>query len=757
MSSLELLAPAGSIDILKKAVDCGADAVYCGLSGEHNARGNAINLTLGELEEGIDYAHLRNAKVYLTCNTLLSDSEIDSYLPTLAECARIGIDAYIIQDLGLLRLVNEYIGIPVNASTQMNVFGTSEYGALKDLGVRRIVLPRELSMSEIAARAEIAGSYCIETEVFCHGAVCICQSGLCLYSAMNRSGTRSGNRGLCAQPCREEYKLKYNDELIRKGHLLSPKDRDISAYIKNLIDAGVASVKIEGRMRDADYVGNTVSLYRSLIDACYEGYNTDRTVADAYNGLLINFNRGGSFTSQNMSGKKDPDLMSGEFPGKYGLKIGRIMDTSSFEGILSVKCLENVVLPKAGDVLSIRSSDKEVCSFPLGKINDNGRNLDIKGLHPDTIKKVIPGMDVFLMSHKFDGSVARRSVLDMKLSADNNELTLSGSVTILDTLIRAEVSADLDLEYDNELASDRINTQLSKLGSTPFVAGDIDIVGSVRCPVSLINSLRRDLCEIMDIKIRETFKRDLPDMDISDDMSHAQRSDHKLYTMFTYTYLKGTASIIKPGADYYQIPVAELISDQLRREVVDAVERCGGKLIVQLPGLIHDAEKPRYERVISALKDKCYAVTSSEKLSSSKLGGHKFLSPEGNVYNLISYKQIKDDFAAVSLSLELTPQDTINIVSSCESPSAVIVQNEGPVIWMQSDFCPVGRNAAGCSMCKNKRIFELIQNNNEIRYVVTDPTQCSSKILGPAKNLWTDGDIAMLNSYTDVIVNHTFI
>ncbi|MBO4459489.1 MAG: U32 family peptidase [Clostridiales bacterium] len=757
MARLELLAPAGSLDILKKAVDCGADAVYCGLSGEYNARGNAINFTISELEDGIDYAHLKNSKVYLTCNTLLSDSEIDSYLPVLAECGQIGIDAFIIQDLGLLRLVNDYIGIPVNASTQMNVFGTSEYGALKEYGIRRIVLPRELTMSEIAERARIAESYGLETEVFCHGAVCICQSGLCLYSAMNRSGTRSGNRGLCAQPCREEYKLKYNDELIRKGHLLSPKDRDISGYIKDLIDAGVASVKIEGRMRDADYVGNTVSLYRSLIDACYEGYNTDKTAADAYNGLLINFNRGGSFTSQNMSGTKDPDILSGEFPGKYGLKIGRIMDTSSFEGIISVKCLENIVMPKAGDVLSIRSADIEVCSFPLGKINDNGRNLDIKGLHPDTIKKVKPGMDVFLMSHKFEGSSVRRSVLDMKLCAGEGKMTLSGSVNVLDKTVQSSLTSDLDMGYDNSLPEDRIKTQLAKLGSTPFSAGDIVISGDIRCPVSLINSMRRDLCDSLEDKIKTSFRRDIADIDMTDDMSHAARSAHKLYTMYTYTYLKGSASIIRPGADYYQIPVTEIISDQIRREVLEAVDKCGGKLIVQLPGLIHDEQKVRYDRVITSLKDKCYAVSTSEKLSSAKFNAKKILSPEGNVYNSISYKSIKDDFEAISLSLELSPIDVINIVSSTEDPSAVIVQKEGPVIWMQSDFCPVGRNASGCNICKNKRIFELVQSNNEVRYVVTDPTQCSSRIFGPAKNLWTDNDISQLNSYADVIINHTFI
>ena len=757
MASLELLAPAGSIDILKKAVDCGADAVYCGLAGEHNARGNAVNLTIEELKEALDYAHVRSSKIYLTCNTLLSDEEIASYMPVLAECAALGVDAFIIQDLGLLSSVHKYIDIPVNASTQMNVFGTGEYKALKDLGVRRVVLPRELTMEEIAARTSAAEDTGLETEVFCHGAVCICQSGLCLYSAMNRSGTRSGNRGLCAQPCREEYTLKYDGNIVRKGHLISPKDRDISGYIKDLIDCGVASVKIEGRMRDAEYVANTVSLYRRLIDAAEAGYNTDKVRQAAYNGLLINFNRGGSFTAQNMSGKKDPDLLSGEYPGKYGLKIGRVMDTSSFEGIISIRYDDKSVKPSAGDVLSVRDGGTQVCSFPAGKVIDNGKDLDIKGLHPDTIKKVRPGFDVFLMSHGFEDNTHRKTPVDMYLCESDGVLILTAEATVLSQDITVTVSETAPSDYDNALSEDRIRQQLGKLGSTPFAAGDIDIQSEIFCPVSLINSLRRELCENLENEITRSFERDISYEDPDEFFYRAVRSEHKIFTMFTYTHLKGSASVIKEGADYYQIPAAELINDSLRREVVDKISGLGGKLVLQLPGLIHDAQKERYDRVINSLKDKCYAITSSEKLASSRYGSKIFLGPEGNIYNSITYNAVKDRFAAVSLSLELTPDEVTDIVSSSENPCVVIVQQDGPVTWMQSDFCPVGRNAEGCSMCKNKRVYELIQNNNEIRYVVTDPTQCSSSIMGPAKNLWSDNDIARLAGYTDVIVNRTFI
>ena len=757
MSLLELLAPAGSIDILKKAVDCGADAVYCGLSGEHNARGNAVNLTISELKEGIDYAHLRNSKVYLTCNTLLSDDEIEGYIPVLTACAELGIDAFIIQDIGLLKIVCDHIGIPVNASTQMNVFGTSEYEKLKELGVKRIVLPRELSMAEIGKRTLAARDLGLETEVFCHGAVCICQSGLCLYSAMNRSGTRSGNRGLCAQPCREEYKLAYEGKVIRKGHLLSPKDRDISAYIKDLTDAGVASVKIEGRMRDADYVANTVSLYRRLIDETAAGYDTKDMQEEAYNGLLINFNRGGSFTSQNMSGSKDPDLLSGEFPGKYGLRIGRVTDTSSFEGIISTKLLDKTVMPSPGDVLSIRSDDVQVCSFPAGKILDKGSNLDIKGLHPDTIKKIKTGMDIFLMSHKFENVSVRKTSVDLLLMTEGRSVVLKGEARISDNLISTSVSADLPEGYDNILEHERIITQLAKLGSTPFSAGLVNVSGDIRCPVSLINSLRRDLCASLEEKITISFERSIDQDSVDLSLPYVSSGIYKVFKMFTYTHFKAAASVIKAGADYYQIPVTELISDERRKEITDIIDSYGGKLIVRMPGLIHDEQKVRYDRVLAALKDKCYAVTVSEKLASFPDHSNRFLSAEGNVYNSVSYDMVRSSFEAISFSHELDPNEIIDIVSSRDHSSKIIVQKDGPVIWMQSDFCPVGRNAPGCNMCKNKRVYELVQNNNEIRYVVTDPTQCSCRIYGPAKNGWNDGDIEKLSHYAEVIVNYTFI
>ena len=200
MERIELLAPAGNLRILKAAVDAGADAVYCGLT-VFNARINAENFTLGQFEEGVDYAHARSSRVYLTVNTLVSDSEREDLCEVVAKACEAGADGLIVQDIAVLKMLRQaFPDVRINASTQMNIYSRDEFKELARLGVNRVVLPRELSMDEISSRVHLAARYGIDCEVFAHGAVCVCASGLCLFSAMNKGGTRSGNRGTCAQP-----------------------------------------------------------------------------------------------------------------------------------------------------------------------------------------------------------------------------------------------------------------------------------------------------------------------------------------------------------------------------------------------------------------------------------------------------------------------------------------------------------------------------------------------------------------------------
>ena len=254
---IELLSPAGSIDALRAAVQCGANAVYLGL-GALNARSNAKNFTPDELREAVKFCHIRGVQVHLTLNTLTSDRELDTAAKLLRTAVGAGIDAVIIQDLGVAQLCRQICpDLPIHASTQMSIHSLDGVLEAADLGVRRVVLARELSRDNIAA---IAARSPVELEVFVHGALCMCYSGQCYMSAM--IGRRSGNRGACAQPCRLPY--GYNGHADR--YPLSLRDNCLVEHLAELREMGIASLKIEGRMKRPEYVAIATSVYRRALD-----------------------------------------------------------------------------------------------------------------------------------------------------------------------------------------------------------------------------------------------------------------------------------------------------------------------------------------------------------------------------------------------------------------------------------------------------------------------------------------------------------
>ncbi|MBR3060505.1 MAG: U32 family peptidase, partial [Oscillospiraceae bacterium] len=254
---LELLAPAGSMDALRAAVQSGANAVYLG-SGPFNARQNARNFSLDELADAVRYCHVRGVQVHLTLNTLVTDRELEQAAQTITAAVKAGVDAFIIQDLGLVSLVRQMAPeVPIHASTQMSIHSLDGVLRAAALGVSRVVLARELRREDIAF---ICRNSPIEIEVFVHGALCMCHSGQCYFSAV--VGTRSGNRGQCAQPCRLAYGYgRYEDK-----YPLSLKDNCLLPWVGELERLGVASVKIEGRMKRPEYVAVATRLYRAAID-----------------------------------------------------------------------------------------------------------------------------------------------------------------------------------------------------------------------------------------------------------------------------------------------------------------------------------------------------------------------------------------------------------------------------------------------------------------------------------------------------------
>lgn len=767
---IELLAPAGNLEILKAAVDMGADAVYCGL-GRFNARVNADNLDLNDLEEAVDHAHLRSSKVYLTVNTLMNDMEFEEFLPDIARAVELGIDGLIIADTAvMIKLAKAFPDVLINASTQMNIFSEDDFYNLSNLGVNRIVLPRELSMDEIASRTAKAAKYGMDTEVFAHGAVCVCVSGLCLFSAMNKSGTRSGNRGTCAQPCREEYAL-FNDGLrLRKGHLLSPKDRDVTDYIGRLIDSGVASLKLEGRMREISYVRSCVSAYRTMIDACYEGFLDDHLKRRLKQDLLINFNRGGSYTAQTLSGNKDSNLLSGEFPGKYGYLIGRVIRTDRSSGEIRMSFGRNMPVPSKGDYLSVRKSKSfEVCSFPIGKISEYPDHLDVKGLHPDMFRKIEPGMEIFLMNHTEPVSKEslRRTKINMTLSLKGSAVSLRSDVSEgISAGTKAVTVLPIPEDYNGSpVDKERVNTQLRKTLDTPFEVSRISIDGDFElyCPVSFINELRRENLRNLEDKISAGFKRSNGYSIAPVSGKNGNRSGRNL-VMYTYPTIRLFRDSFEGGADIYCFSLYDMSVPNLRDIAVSFVKEQGAELCLMLPGFYHDKMIKVIDIAIDNLKkelgDRFTSVITSQLFEDQKKysdkGLKKYVSASANIYSKDSLKAATEYCDGLFMSHELSPEE----IAECsevlnDTATALILQEDGMIPWMQSDFCCCGQNAKDCHFCDKQSIFTLngISSAETKCIVVPHKADCSCTIYGPARNLCKD----MPDLDCDIITNHTII
>lgn len=340
MNHIELLAPAGNMTCLHAAVSAGADAVYLG-SSSFNARRNADNFTIETLREACDYAHLRGVKVYLTVNTIILPSEIWDALELVRQAYRAGVDAFIVQDIGLAQEITRALPeARVHISTQMNTHTKDAIVAEAALGAKRVTLARELSLAELADLSHFAAEIGMETECFAHGALCVCYSGQCFMSSM--VGGRSANRGMCAQACRLPYELR--NKALRKpldtpgDHLLSPKDLCTAEIIPELIHAGVSSLKIEGRMKSPEYVSCVTRVYRDILDRFYawaqvqiddgvsesdlDWVNAPRATDEDLQDLSDAFSRG--FTTAYLREERGNEMMGYGRPNNRGNFAGRI-------------------------------------------------------------------------------------------------------------------------------------------------------------------------------------------------------------------------------------------------------------------------------------------------------------------------------------------------------------------------------------------------------------------------------------------------
>lgn len=322
-NQVELLAPAGNMAALHAAVAGGADAVYLGLE-TFNARRGADNFTLETLREACDFAHLRGVSIYVAMNTIILPDEVGEALECVRQAYRAGADGFIVQDIGLAAEISRTLPeASLHLSTQMNTHNLAGVRAAARLGAECITLAREVSLDEIALLCAAAAEEGMEVEVFAHGALCVCYSGQCFMSSM--IGGRSANRGMCAQACRLPYELQ--NKALQKSlpspgdHLLSPQDLCTVDRVDDLVAAGVASLKIEGRMKSPEYVFAVTSVYRKALDAALAKENAAITDADR-DRLTDAFSRG--FTTAYLDGKRGNDIMSYQRPNNRGLFLGRV-------------------------------------------------------------------------------------------------------------------------------------------------------------------------------------------------------------------------------------------------------------------------------------------------------------------------------------------------------------------------------------------------------------------------------------------------
>ena len=515
---VELLSPVGDFNCLKAAVQNGAESVYFG-SNTFSARAFATNFNQDNLRKAIEYAKIRGVKTHLTLNTLIKDTEFDEAFNLAKKAYELGIDAIIVQDLGLaMALIRNFPDLPIHASTQMTVHNLNGALKLQELGFKRVVLARELSINDIDY---ICKNTNIEIETFIHGALCISYSGQCLFSSM--LGGRSGNRGKCAGPCRLPFSLYEEDKVIDSGFLLNTRDLCGIDYIPDLINSGVKCFKIEGRMKSPEYVATVTKIYRKYIDLALskkENYTIDEKDRKE---LLQVFNRGMS-SPGHLSKNGNHSLVFKEKPNNMGLFLGKIEKYLPKKGYITIKLNEKISI---GDTISL---ENETTSYTISELmNTNFENITETQIGQTVIIGRIKGninlgSKVYKMSSKKLNEMARES-----FSKEYKKIGFNCNISIkLNKPIEVSVSSannlilykNLKLNYTSSfipttainrpLDKETVINQFNKTNDYPFYFKNIkiDMDDNIFIPkLSILNEIRRTILEEIEKFAKKEIKR----------------------------------------------------------------------------------------------------------------------------------------------------------------------------------------------------------------------------------------------------------
>ncbi|MEG2245925.1 MAG: DUF3656 domain-containing protein [Peptostreptococcaceae bacterium] len=721
----ELLAPVGSFDALKAAVQNGANAVYLG-GKEFSARASANNFDREELKEAVRYAHIRNVKVFVTANTLIKQNEIEDFLAYIKYLYDIDIDAVILQDIGMAKLIRNLLpDFELHASTQMVAHSLEDTLYLQNLGFNRVVLARELNVDEIE---HICKNTNVDIEIFVHGALCVCYSGQCLMSSM--IGNRSGNRGRCAQPCRQRYELidiNSGQVISTEGdYLLSPRDLNTIEEIDRIIDAGVHSLKIEGRMKRPEYVATVINSYRETIDN-YTNKNRVNVSNDTINNLYTIFNR--KFTKGYLLGEVGEDIMNSNRPNNVGLYIGKVVDYNRKAKRLKIM-LENTL--KKGDGINLGGGTIGRIIKANNQISDRGEARELIEL--DFIGEAKRGQIVYKTSDSDLLNTVKKTfeeeIENIKIPIDAKIELKLGKAPILTFNDgygnNVSVSVDKTIEEAMKVAlgEEKVIAQISKLGNTAYILNNIetDIDENISLPISVLNQLRREAID----KLSE-------ERVVIKGRSHK----NKVINYSPKALLKDKD--IKLRVKVKNIEQLKVVSgydiDALYYEDIntlhEAIKICNGKMkiIYSPPRILRN----RDYKILNKIEEENKLAIQAGNLGCVNLFKKNELYVDSylNSFNSETINHYKSEGAkAVCISQELNLTETREMLKYTDIDTESIVYGYTPL--MISEYCPMGVLVRDCkkdkrsSVC-NKSLYSL-KDSKEENYRLSQDIFCRTTI-----------------------------
>ena len=765
MKNYELLSPVGDFECLKAAVQNGANAVYLGASS-FSARAKATNFAGDELKEAIKYAKLRNVSVHLALNTLIKNEEFDEAVKLAVNAYNFGVDAIIIQDLGLANFLRKhYPEIPLHGSTQMTVHNLDGVKQLEKLGFSRVVLSRELSIEEIRYIRENTN---IELEVFIHGALCISYSGQCLLSSM--IGGRSGNRGLCAQPCRLPYELieEKNDKAISldKGYLMSPRDNFGIEYLPELIKMGIDSFKIEGRMKTPTYVGVVTKHYRKYIDLILNNIELENSVLkemirknlDIQNPetsltdkeeITQVFNRGG-FSTGHFKPTPNKELIFKEKPNNMGIYVGTITHINENKGHLKLK-LENTL--SVGDRISINNESYTISELMIDNKNfetlEKGKLVKIgrmKGkisvgnkiyrIETAKLNKTISPTfkeDKNFRKVKLNGEIILKENTPISFKVWSDEKFYKGLESNI--VLEAIPSTALNRPIEKE----KIIEQLSKTGNTEFEFKNINVIldDNLFVQMGILNDLRRTALEKLEILVLEKHTHQLKSTTIS--LPSVSESNFNALTS-NYKPISLLLNIINPDFAYNALSDIDKLYIPLNYFINTKFENTLNTLTslfntyIYMPHIIKDKKENaiNFEKILSKFNIKGFVISHISQLESvSKFNLDLIANFNLNTYSNISAQNLANlNFSCFTSSVELEKEEINTINQNANLGQEVIVYGKIPV--MTNGYCYLGKSNKcykDCNKtCLNDSLFYLKDRMDFKFRIVPDNTSTLTTI-----------------------------